>query len=120
MFTKDDDLKATDVIGMVGEFFGAKAAHTPGPWKVTVKGENFFGIDSNDGNICILAAEDKKRIDKLANARLIATAPAILEALSLMVQYHCDHPQILDENANFGHEALNKAVRALAKARGEA
>jgi hypothetical protein len=84
--------------------------YSPGPWKVLVKGENFFGVNSNDGNVCILAAEDKKKIDKKANARLVAAAPELLEALREA------HAKLLLLNAL---QSADECAKAIAKATGE-
>lgn len=88
--------------------------YTPGPWKVVVKGENYFGINSADGNICILAAEARKEIDKKANARLIAAAPELLEALQAAEAE-------LENSVAAGSEIVLLCVRsAIAKATGGA
>lgn len=86
-----------------------------GPYRVQIKGKDFFGIQSNDGNVCILAAEAKKGVDKLANANLLSAAPDLLEALELFVRYE-------GSKDNEGYAQLSLAMKlgqsAIAKARG--
>lgn len=103
--------------------------HTNGPWRVSVKGDKFFGIESNDGNICILAAEHKDRINKEANARLIAAAPDLLEALQeifgMITRGELVRDISNDASPNFALmmlefvPKLNKATMAIFKAIGE-
>lgn len=95
--------------------------HTKGPWKVITKGENFYGIQSREGNICILAAEYNKRIDKWANAELIAQAPDLAEVLAELLNALSN----IDTNGNSAPHvkalgiAEGTAKRTLNKALGE-
>lgn len=56
--------------------------HTPAPWSFTQVGV----FDSKDEKICSLEENKQKyfkeRFENLANAKLIASAPELLEALS--------------------------------------
>ena len=72
-------------------------AHTPGPWWVYKEGSRFPGIEArlNGRNFSVVVYGDDKEIEgvkgrtnaeALANARLIAAAPALLEALSKAVE----------------------------------
>ena len=74
--------------------------HTPGPWKVVG-----LSVISDSGIIC---NPPSGPIDELeANARLIAAAPDMLEALEMSVRY-------LE-----GWPAQDWAIAAIAKAKGE-
>ena len=95
-------------------------AHTPGPWKVA---ENLFGntasyevyanVETKSGKggytrICQITPRDQK-----ANARLIAAAPELLEALERLA-YICTLPGVYPHVE--GHVELARA--AIAKAKG--
>lgn len=87
------------------------ARPTPGPWKYSeVKQEHLIHGPEGD---CI-AWCNGIRADNAANARLIAAAPALLEALEMFSSMKYDRP--LAEWINH-REAKMRA--ALAKARGE-
>ena len=90
-------------------------SHTPGPWKVA---ENLFGntasyevyanVETKSGKggytrICQITPRDQK-----ANARLIAAAPEMLEALENCLGFVVAHPQFTEDLRNL-----------IAKARGE-
>ena len=90
-------------------------SHTPGPWKVA---ENLFGntasyevyanVETKSGKggytrICQITPRDQK-----ANARLIAAAPELLEALEKCLGFVVAHPQFTEDLRNL-----------IAKARGE-
>lgn len=84
--------------------------HTPGPWAFRYGGsdncplEVYVPIENGD----TIAGE--YGISEEANARLIASAPDLLEALEALVKSHAP-------DANF--PAVNNARSAIAKARGK-
>jgi hypothetical protein len=82
--------------------------HTPGPWHVTEDGH----IDSSFGAIAEIVGVDNPDDETLPNARLIAAAPDLLEALEGMLEWARRVTQ-----ANPGPEVL-KAVNAIQKAQG--
>jgi len=98
-------------------------AHTPAPWKANWN-KHYFQIDSKkDGQIgdaCasqfIIGNTDKGK----ANALLMAAAPELLEALEFIVEQITN-----EENKLYTLEAyvfgigINKAKKAIAKAKGE-
>lgn len=100
------------------------AKHTRGPWQVedaageiTICAETGTAIDES---ICFVADggwNQMPRKTAIANARLIAAAPELLEALQAFVNYvaddHNDTP-MLDNDALW-----EKAESAIAKATGE-
>lgn len=105
--------------------------HTPGPWKVQSLGNDDIVIDVDAGRFGIARLYAPTEFDSLrdpkdhalcpapemlANARLIAAAPDLLEALREL--YHC-----WDEPAEFVEReldaAMDKAHAALAAATGE-
>ena len=93
------------------------SAHTPGPWEV-VDGRRIGvilpnaiggGYDSH----CIAVTQESAHINAEANARLIAAAPELLEALKAIK----DHPNTRYEvEAQLGESTWN----AIAKAEGAA
>jgi hypothetical protein len=108
--------------------------HTPGPWVL----EKAVGTDDMDcgwsvlpvmvdykyrGELCHLSdaehIEGITKDERDANARLIASAPDLLEALQEMVRefgYDVVHPNGLVHDE---HEAIRSAMAAIAKATGE-
>lgn len=64
------------------------SAHTPGPWKLETQrapnGGTYYRIyDHEDANAVISQVIGDGRIEYHANARLIAAAPELLEALKV-------------------------------------
>ena len=94
---------------------GEAMKHTPGPWSV-------------DHNINVMAAGGfvafpgiSAGFDQKANARLIAAAPELLEALQALEDYVCnnisnDYPTGIDTDSI----AFRQAHAAIAKATGGA
>jgi hypothetical protein len=76
--------------------------HTPGPWHYATTGPWLLGVFVGDDFIAGVAASDNHE----ANARLIAAAPALLEALEVLVN-----------NASLNNRRAARA--AIAKALGE-
>ena len=85
-------------------------SHTPGPWAIYVNAPSDIVIRkmSKDGyGLCSIARVSSG----YANARLIAAAPELLEALTDCVEHmHWTQP--------LGEAALKKAKAAIAKATG--
>ena len=91
--------------------------HTPGPWYATGKLTRYVEARIDGGLIQEVAACGPTKADggygpqQEANARLIAAAPELLEALTDCVEHmHWTQPQ--------GEAALKKAKAAIAKATG--
>lgn len=97
--------------------------HTPGPWRVGyANGANASDIRSatdDEGIAQVYGMPLHRNLDEvapdrfangLANARLIAAAPEMLEALEMVMQ----HGRIDDSE-----DRLNTVASAIAKARGE-
>ena len=92
-----------------------KAKHTPGPWWADFDGENTFdGVEIQQVGrlhyvpVANVPVDYTDREEREANARLIAAAPDLLDALEEAVSQH-------------GHGLVNldAARTALAKAKGE-
>jgi hypothetical protein len=97
---------------------GVGCEHTPGPWQFfpSVSAERSgvidtaIGVDSTNGTIIAEVARGKQFE---ANARLIATAPDMFEALRRIAE-------MTDIEADFdGFEAREIAIAALARAKGD-
>jgi len=108
--------------------------HTPGPWETkrlhcvtAIETESASRItclfDHQDyaGEPCgSIESQDKTQAEIDANARLIATAPELLEALKQLADYGDKTVQeICDQDTGWYYQlksALNKAEQAIAKA----
>ena len=77
--------------------------HTKGPWKVCVSTDR-FGWENYDINGGEIHDEDERQ----ANARLIASAPELLEALEEIAE-DAEYLDMLDI-ANTAREAVHKAT----------
>ena len=100
------------------------AQHTPGPWSIN-SGELRASIEAVNPNFKspgLTPMESKTRIVASvpfgacggrheADARLIASAPELLEALEMLV--------FIFANENVGRDWINQARAAIAKAKGE-
>ncbi len=94
----------------------AAATHTPGPWLVS---ETFAIGPAGE----VVACTPNNHPRREANARLIAAAPELLEALEGLlkdyIQVFSDHPAI-EPDWNPEDSALVKRARAaIAKAKGD-
>jgi hypothetical protein len=102
------------------------AAFTPGPWRVREPGcATVLGMKRHthfDGSFTDFEAE-VARIQpspmREANARLIAAAPELYEALKAL-QLQALQSNVNEPSNEWGRDALAQARGALAKARGEA
>ena len=61
-----------------------KAAHTPGPWncnRSSASGYDIVCSENSPTDVCVISRRDKTTGEIDANARLIAAAPQLLDAL---------------------------------------
>lgn len=94
--------------------------HTPGPWVI-----NHSGLQEPTGDYDHIHAESNRalqaickvvrRHDSKANAKLIAAAPDLLEALEALLDWGRDWTSPNDPHSP--HELLVNACTAIAKAR---
>lgn len=103
-----------------------QAKHTPGPWSAVsyVNGKIALEDDQGLGTIALVDTVHtiKDPREQEANARLIASAPELLEALELAAQALQSCYEVDSYPANGGTEqdkALATARAAIAKAKGE-
>lgn len=100
------------------------SGYTKGPWHIeadSLHGNSYVGI-SGEGwdELATVVVRMKSRLETspegVANARLIAAAPELVEALGDMLELFADHAQYDEE----GHEAaaIERAMTVLAKVRG--
>ena len=83
--------------------------HTQGPWTIGKQDHDVIMIDTANGTaICDVYGDS---VDQPANARLIAAAPDLLEALETLYRAVC----IADADLRYGEE-LARAAIAKAKA----
>lgn len=107
--------------------------HTQGPWRVT-ENKKFGWYDVSHNQWCekgetstVVRVEDHQPAAKLANARLIAAAPELLELLAaihhaeVFFQSACIARDFIDADKweNARKDALAKIPAAIAKAKGE-
>ena len=87
--------------------------HTPGPWEAREVSQNWIEILASDLVIGTVLPTQYVSLgrspEQQANARLIAAAPELLEALHAMLDEHADCK---------GCDASNLAFAAIAKAEG--
>lgn len=88
-------------------------SHTPGPWTVLDGGERGFDIAHDDGRGRVVANTDNVDMTDECNARLIAAAPDLLDALQeAIIQLRTFFPTY--ESI----DPLSRYVEAVAKATG--
>ena len=102
-------------------------AHTPGPWELdelSLRGNSYTAISGEDWIelatvVTRMKSSDEYSPEGLANARLIAAAPELLEALQYLMS------QTIEMDEKYGvalsegeHEAALLARAAIAKAKG--
>lgn len=102
--------------------------HTPGPWATEYMESPRGGYAQQifDANLVLVATaawypvkvgESTTATNREANARLIAAAPELLEALEWYVRN--DDTNVGQEGNEFYEEGLNRGLAAIAKATGE-
>jgi hypothetical protein len=90
--------------------------HTPGPWSVYECQDSLIIETNNNCKSELAKLEKKSNIHAEQNARLIAAAPELLEALEMA------HALLLEQNKEYlldwNRENRTKIMRALTKATG--
>lgn len=105
-------------------------AHTPGPWIAdsvhwckTEGGMVSFRIRGADkrGVCCATSSTKREALEMAANARLVATAPELLDALAaICAKYHCYVGDDADTgNATSLYTLIQNARTLIAKAEGK-
>ena len=98
--------------------------HTPGPWEACDPGD----YSDFDGQSVVILGDDRRMAvvqgdsdEAVANARLIAAAPAMLEALRDIRSWLLDSGQLIDDGISHPAfvKANNAANAAIALATGE-
>ena len=88
-----------------------KAQHTPGPWKrIKLDEKLYINPDRKSGEYALIAKINR---NSLPNARLIAAAPELLEALKCFMECQApDGTTCTPNNADFdkGRAAIAKAT----------
>jgi hypothetical protein len=99
------------------------AKHTPGPWRIftTMDGTKLIGIGDSNGEGIIDAGFGVWREgdpEAIANARLIAAAPDLVDALEELLDA-CNELNDAYNSRMIDPHAMSSARAALAKAKGE-
>ena len=95
--------------------------HTPGPWKLVIENRTAPTIEAKGGYIaCTITygTPSNKNNWDIANARLIAAAPELLEACTLMQAWFESHyTDLMGVDKHFNKNViLKKAKQAIEKA----
>jgi hypothetical protein len=64
--------------------------HTAGPWKVRIysSGQQAIVTDNDDEMpLAVIKADEREGVDPMANAKLIAAAPALLECVERYAEH---------------------------------
>lgn len=90
--------------------------HTPGPWRMDHDGSNWMVVtDDYPEMVDVWGFNGMPAVEVVANVRLIAAAPDLLEALDDLLIAYCD-----PGNQGGDHDDKVEAARAaLAKAKGQ-
>jgi len=96
--------------------------HTPGPWTHEGQGD-ITGIEDNGFgrgpvDVCSVYLRTVEGRHE-ANARLIAAAPDLLEALEAWISYHDDEEDGVDSMLRYA-KAIDMTRAAIARAKGDA
>ena len=94
--------------------------HTPGPWHVVMSdnatpfiqhenGHDWTDIDDRTSRVCHMPAEIVENFNSLNNARLIAAAPELLEALEAL---ECSAPDVCCRDFNHRKGDFHEADEA--------
>lgn len=94
-------------------------SHTPGPWELAMSADGCFILFGPKGRKLLTIPLDEQDEEKVANARLIAAAPELLEVIREAVD-RAEREMAKGRKASPGLATwLEKARAALAKVRGE-
>ena len=94
----------------------SETKHTPGPWKTSYT--NLSVVIAENGAVVARASKLNGLVNLQANARLIAAAPELLEALESIASMY-DYEASCGDLASRLYEATCLARAAIAKATGE-
>lgn len=89
--------------------------HTPAPWQAH---QELHGLFVSARAFCIARLGDGYSENQQENARLIAAAPELLEALGSLLAYCANRG--INTGSELDHEAVKFARSAVARATGEA
>jgi hypothetical protein len=92
------------------------SGHTPGPWRYFRGTHSVWSVEKA---ICIMAGPHKRECEERdANARLIAAAPDLLEALQMLYSETADYIR-LNNLGGIDNQCMQLSRAAIAKATGE-
>lgn len=98
----------------------SKTKHTPGPWVIGQSGDLDTPIFCNGKDAINVFAGETGQLQAEANARLIAAAPEMLEALERIIDQIDSTTSRVSNNYELLHAILIGARTAVAKAKGGA
>jgi hypothetical protein len=99
--------------------------HTPAPWNMSRRGNYSHQINGDKWDALATVStrmfgDDVDDVEGMANARLIASAPELLEALKELYAVVKEYEDLVCGEAPSTHRnAVNKARQAIAKAEGK-
>lgn len=98
----------------------SNAKHTPGPWVARAGLSNWSITTAYGQRTFAIALINSERVEQEVNARLIAAAPELLEALKALMG-HDDKIQVaIGGNLRYVGAFMDRARAAIAKAEGGA
>jgi len=87
-----------------------KTKHTPAPWEVNPRATR----NVRHGNLtianCSSSQDGSREEQEIANAKLIAAAPELLEALEELIKVYERNGQLLSFDVNIARKAIKKAT----------
>lgn len=95
--------------------------HTPGPWRI-LEGDSVVAVHAVQRAICDTRGTpywQQFKSEDLANARLIAAAPELFDAIKEMLRWRLPHDRAFTVTEG-SRRAFDGLRDALSKARGEA
>lgn len=103
------------------------AEYTKGPWELdsdALRGDSYTAINGEGWDelatvVTRMMGNAEDNPEGLANARLIAAAPELLEALELMVAMFADHTQYDEDGYETAAVAVAREVITKAKGAGD-
>lgn len=89
------------------------SVYTPGPWRHVAVAGGWDGVAAGDYHVCLICTLS---LNEPANARLIAAAPELLEALIALRDETIDYMTINNLGDPNGQHNIQRANAAITKA----
>lgn len=112
------NIKAEEAVSNLAERSG-QAATTPGPWNLLpIESGWIVNEENGPGYVCTLPNISHRAAECASNARLIAAAPELLEALQyLMATRNSFTTAVIEDAIRYGDIESKDRIAAISKAR---